>query len=139
VLAQIRAATSKPLRVEHVGGTSLPRPVGKGDLDIYVGCASASVLRLTARQLISVFGVPANRTERRIRFNFFIDGIEVEIQVVDLAAVTDAVAFREYLRKHPKEARQYGEECTAVRRAFLASLMAIKLRYMAAARSAGRR
>ena len=62
ILKKIRSKVGDMVPIEHVGGTSLQQPSGKGDLDVYIGYKGTAERKIIERQLESIFGKPAKRT-----------------------------------------------------------------------------
>ncbi len=112
--------------IEHVGGTSLNTPSGKGDIDIYLSYRSKKEQNKLKAVLNIIFGKPAKVTPTRIRYNAFIDGIEVELQLIDKKSSDTAVALRDYLNAHPIEAKRYAQEVARMRKVFLTEMFEFK-------------
>jgi hypothetical protein len=68
----IKKAYDSDLVIEHVGGTSLTKPGGKGDVDMYVGYRSKAEMVRLKKVLVQLFGKPARVTPTRIRFNDYV-------------------------------------------------------------------
>lgn len=126
ILKKIRSKVSAMVPIEHVGGTSLQQPSGKGDLDVYIGYKSTTERKIIERQLEGIFGKPAKRTIDRTRFNFFLDGIEIEMQLSDMSRLRAAVALRDYLNNSPSEAKKYAQTVAGLRKNFLAKMFTVK-------------
>jgi GrpB-like predicted nucleotidyltransferase (UPF0157 family) len=138
VAERIRGASGEDTYMEHVGATALASPVGKGDIDIYIPHKDEEQKQHLLRALESLYGQPANSTPDRVRFNSYVDGVEVEIQLVIPELCAEAVVFRDFLASFPEEARIYAEEVAALRSAFRTDLRRIKQSYVQKALDATR-
>jgi GrpB-like predicted nucleotidyltransferase (UPF0157 family) len=126
---EIRTGAHEDLRIEHVGGTSLKTPSGKGDVDIYVVYNNKKHMRALQKVITQLYGKPAKIHTERIRFNLYRDGVEVEIQVASAEETNIAVALRDYLKSNSSEAEAYTEGITKLRQAFLKKMFTFKKRF----------
>ena len=88
--------------IEHVGGTSIPRSISKGDLDINVRVASKDFDE-TIKIFTTLYEInqPENWAEGYASFKD--DSRELGIQVTIVGSLGDFfVAQREYLKDHPE-------------------------------------
>lgn len=113
---QIKDATFSDIKIEHVGGTSLRVPAGKGDIDIYLAYNDEREKKSLQSILKKLFGKPAKITDPRIRFNFFVDGVEVELQLIDKKSLEAAVTLRNYLNANRLEAKRYAKSIAELRK-----------------------
>ena len=127
--AQLQSNASQKLTVEHVGGTSLDQPAGKGDVDVYVLYTDAIPLPNLIDHVATLFGQPAKVTQNRARFNLVFDGIEAEIQLVNAETMQASIALRDYLNKYPEERTRYAEHIAEMRQAFLKEMSEFKAGY----------
>ncbi|MBI4415211.1 MAG: GrpB family protein [Candidatus Kerfeldbacteria bacterium] len=125
----IRRVVGPAVRIEHVGGTSLKKPSGKGDIDIYVEYTSSAERRRIENRLQTLFGKPAKRTKGRTRFSDFFRGVEVELQLSDTLAIDTAAALRNYLNDYPGEAKKYARQVARMRKSYLARMYKLKSSY----------
>jgi GrpB-like predicted nucleotidyltransferase (UPF0157 family) len=117
---------SKYSVVEHVGGTSLKTPTGKGDVDIYVGYKNQTHKKELQTILTTLFGKPAKVTLDRARYNLYMDGVEIEIQLASGASLQRAVALRDYLNGNSVAAKQYASSIMKLRQQFLKDMFKVK-------------
>lgn len=122
----IRAATDNTISIGHVGGTSLAIPVGKGDIDVYVSYGNKKEMNELQKILTQLFGKPAKITPDRVRFNVFLNGVEVELQLTDKKKMATAIALRDYLNANPDEAKRYAKSIATLRKGFLVNMSKIK-------------
>ncbi len=123
---QIRTGSFENIRIEHVGGTALTTPSGKGDIDIYIAFQNKKEQKKLFSFLNKIFGKPGKVTENRIRYNKIIEGIEVEIQLTDTKSMEVAVALRDYLNTHSQEARRCAKAVTELWKDFLEKMFQVK-------------
>lgn len=126
ILRKIRSKVSMTVPIEHVGGTSLKKPSGKGDIDVSIGYKNQAERKRIEGQLVSIFGKPAKRRSDRTRFNYFLQGVEIEIQLSDMMRLNTAVALREYLNTYPSEAKRYAQGIAELRKKFLGRMYVLK-------------
>jgi len=103
------AAADLPVAVEHVGSTAVPRLVAKPVVDILVGVpsladADALVPRL---QALGYEYVPA--FEKQIPDRRYLRTRKTHVHVVRKGGALwyEYLAFRDWLRAHPEDARRY--------------------------------
>src|SRR5262249_22036404 len=124
--AKIQKATQKDAIIEHVGGTSLKKPSGKGDIDIYIAYTNKNSRKEMESVLTKLIGKPGKITTNRTRYNIIIDGIAVEIQLTNESSLGAAVALRNYLNKHSNEAKSYAKSAAKMRKDFLDKMFKLK-------------
>jgi GrpB-like predicted nucleotidyltransferase (UPF0157 family) len=93
--------------IEHRGATAL-HMLGKGEIDLYVRVDRAEFQAVYDR-LQAALGEPGSLEPHRARFNDEIEGIEVEVQLVDRAHPEECAgrAFFRYLQAHPEAVEAY--------------------------------
>ncbi len=107
----------KVIRIEHVGSTAIPRMVAKPiiDLDIVIQMSDFNEIRSKLESLGYVHQGDLGIPEREA---FALRDLELKnqlpphhIYVCDLHSVElyRHIAFRDYLREHPEDARRYSE------------------------------
>jgi GrpB-like predicted nucleotidyltransferase (UPF0157 family) len=129
IFAIVKAKITKARKgviVEHVGGTSLKKPLGKGDVDVYVSFANKANQKELQKVLTKLFGKPGKITPNRVRYSLYVDGVEVEIQLTTPEQLKAAVALRNYLDAHPLVAKQYADSILKLRTQFLAKQFKLK-------------
>lgn len=92
----------------HRGSTSLGI-AGQGEIDLYIPVAKKN-FNITLKKLESHLGKPGSIYEmRRVRFVKYIDGIKVEIFLINrnLPDWTNCLKFERYLRQHPADLIAY--------------------------------
>lgn len=105
-------------KIEHFGSTSIPGVGGKGIIDIYV-CVPKDKLDET-KDLLETLGYIYKETNPRRSFQgrMFFSRIEekssdtsytyhLHLSYLKSPDFEKAIAFRDYLRAHPKEASEY--------------------------------
>lgn len=97
--------------VEHIGASSIPKAVSKGDLDIFVGVDQADLE--ASAQLLTQLGfqekVDTLRTPELCMLESRL-GEDVAIQVVAKGSkFENFLKFRDHLRANPKFVQQYNE------------------------------
>lgn len=125
----IKKASGSNVVIEHVGGTSIAIPAGKGDVDIYVGYRTKAEMNRLKKVLFRLFGKPARATPTRIRFNDYVEGTQIEVQLIDMESVRKSVNLREYFNEHPKEAEMYATRVNKVRQDSLKRMWQLKESY----------
>jgi GrpB-like predicted nucleotidyltransferase (UPF0157 family) len=126
---QIRKTVRPDLRIEHVGGTALKSPMGKGDVDIYVVYDDKKDMKNLQKILTNLFGKPVKIHEKRIRFNFYKDGVEVELQLASKEETDIAAGLRDYLVKYPRQAEIYAHGVAKIRENFRESMSDFKKKF----------
>ena len=61
-----------------------------------------------------------------MRYNLVVEGIDVEVQLIDQASTDTAIALKEYLSNNPEEANKYAETIAKMRTAYLDKLFKFK-------------
>lgn len=123
---KISEAGLKDILIEHVGGTALKTPSGKGDIDIYIAYINKKDKKEISAILNKIIGKPGKITPERVRYNLVIEGIDVEIQLTNQKSLDTAVALRDYLNKYPKEAKKYAQTVAKMRKEFLENMFKLK-------------
>ncbi len=123
---KIRKVAGKDATIEHIGGTSLKKPAGKGDIDIYVAYQSKQDLKRLEPLLTKALGKPGKITKDRIRYGLVVEGIDVEVQLISQQATNAAMALRDYLNSNPKEAKAYADYIAIMRKDYLAQMFEFK-------------
>jgi GrpB-like predicted nucleotidyltransferase (UPF0157 family) len=98
-------------QIEHIGSTAIPGLGGKGIIDIYVVCPKEKIERISEEVLKSGYEHRPRVSEdqhvfHRIDLPDPIEGIRryhIHISFPDAKDFKQAIAFRDYLRQHPKE------------------------------------
>ena len=103
------------LRVHHIGSTAIPQTKAKPVIDILLEVVSlealdqkAPVLEALGYESMGEFGIPGRRFFRRDD----LDGTRTHQVHSFEAGVPDVIrhlAFRDYMRAHPRLAEEYGE------------------------------
>lgn len=104
-------------RIEHVGSTAVPDLGGKGIIDIYIVAPKEQLDRISQEVLSSGYEyrprVSADQhVFHRIDLPDPIDGTRryhAHISYPEADDFKQAIAFRDYLRKHPEDVRRYAE------------------------------
>jgi GrpB-like predicted nucleotidyltransferase (UPF0157 family) len=117
-----RCCGSVPIRLEHVGSTSVPGLCAKPILDIAAGRAPDSALPDCIAALVRA-GYE-HRGERGVPGReFFCRGepraYHLHLVVESGRSWNDYLAFRDYLRAHPQAAREFGETKRALAARFV--------------------
>ena len=107
---RIRAAVGKPLRaVEHVGSTSVPGLAAKPIVDIAISVEDFDELDVGAFEALGYRYVPAYEEEFPNRMYFTKPDFHVHAYEQEHEEFMDYLRFRDYLRAHPEDAREYGD------------------------------
>jgi GrpB-like predicted nucleotidyltransferase (UPF0157 family) len=107
---RIRAALGSTLRViEHVGSTAVPGLAAKPVVDIALSVESFADLDVAALEGLGYRYVPEFEEEMPNRKYFFRAGFHVHAYEQEHDEFLDYLRFREYLRTHEEDARDYGE------------------------------
>lgn len=110
--AGIRGALgSTALSIHHVGSTAIPDIVAKPVIDMLVLVDRYDPEAAYREPLASLAYAFDHRDDSHVFFTCSRDGVAYQVHVVEKGA-EDAramIAFREYLRAHPDEARRYDE------------------------------
>lgn len=105
------AALLPHARIEHIGASSIPNAVSKGDLDIFVGVEKQN-LETSVRALKPLGFEEKQDTLRTADLCMLesISGDDVAIQVVaNCSQFEFFLAFRDALRQNPKLVEQYNQ------------------------------
>lgn len=107
---RIRAALGSTLRViEHVGSTAVPGLAAKPVVDIALSVESFAELDVAALEGLGYRYVPEFEEEMPNRKYFSRAGFHVHAYEQEHDEFLDFLRFREYLRTHEEDARDYGE------------------------------
>jgi GrpB-like predicted nucleotidyltransferase (UPF0157 family) len=107
---QIRAALGGTLRlIEHVGSTAVPGLAAKPVVDIALSLESFDELDVAALEDLGYEYVPEFEDELPNRRYFRRPGFHVHAYEREHEEFLDFLRFREYLRTHEEDARDYGE------------------------------
>jgi GrpB-like predicted nucleotidyltransferase (UPF0157 family) len=107
---QIRAALGGTLRlIEHVGSTAVPGLAAKPVVDIALSLESFDELDVAALEELGYEYVPEFEDELPNRRYFRRPGFHVHAYEREHEEFLDYLRFREYLRTHEEDARDYGE------------------------------
>jgi GrpB-like predicted nucleotidyltransferase (UPF0157 family) len=107
---QIRAALGGTLRlIEHVGSTAVPGLAAKPVVDIALSLESFDELDVGALEELGYEYVPEFEDELPNRRYFRRPGFHVHAYEREHDEFLDFLRFREYLRTHEEDARDYGE------------------------------
>ncbi|MDD5433783.1 MAG: GrpB family protein [Candidatus Pacebacteria bacterium] len=107
-------AIAKDIEVHHIGSTAVCGLGGKGIIDIMVGVKNWQGVEKLITGLRQIgFGHIHPREKGKI----FLSNVKesrwgdfhIHLVVIGSAAYRDLLAFRDYLRKHPKEVERYFE------------------------------
>ncbi|HEY2811704.1 MAG TPA: GrpB family protein [Rhabdochlamydiaceae bacterium] len=105
------------LAIEHVGSTAVPDLGGKGIIDIAIAVKMQN-LKAACEQLqkLGYEFRPTFSTQERLYFVIYLpDPLEeirryhVHLSFPESREWKDLIAFRDYLREHPDEAREYAD------------------------------
>ena len=104
---RLRALVGPEPEIEHRGATAL-HMLGKGEIDLYVRVDGAAFQAVYDR-LRAALGEAGSLEPHRARFNDEIDGVEVEVQLVDRDHPEERAgrAFFHYLQAHPEAVEAY--------------------------------
>lgn len=114
---RLLAALKRPAKIEHVGSTAVPGLGGKGIIDIAIAVERQD-LELISKQLQELgyeFRPNFSTSERLYFVNFLPDSEEetrryhIHLTYLDSKEWKELVGFRDYLRTHPEEAKEYAE------------------------------
>lgn len=97
--------------IEHIGASSIPHAVSKGDLDIFIG-VSGSELEQSVKQLIGLGFQEKADTLRTVELCMLESNStdDVAIQVVaNGSQFEDFLVFRDELRQNQRLVKQYNE------------------------------
>lgn len=110
----IEALGARVMAIEHIGSTAIPGVAAKPTIDILVGVGTLAAIDDSAEtrmaaigyELRGEMGVPGRRYLRKGE-SF---PRESNVHVVELGGPLwrSNIAFRDYLRAHPREAEEYG-------------------------------
>ena len=107
---QIRVALGGELRViEHVGSTAVPGLAAKPVVDIALSVESFDGLDIAALEELGYRYVPEFEDELPNRRYFSRPGFHVHAYEQEHDGFLDFLRFREYLRTHDEDARDYGQ------------------------------
>ena len=107
---RIREALGASLRViEHVGSTAVPGLAAKPVVDIALSVDSFDDLDIAALEEIGYRYVPEFEDELPNRRYFRRPGFHVHAYEQEHEEFIDFLRFREYLRTHEEDARDYGD------------------------------
>jgi GrpB-like predicted nucleotidyltransferase (UPF0157 family) len=107
---RIRAALGGSLRViEHVGSTAVPGLAAKPVVDIALSVEAFDDLDIAALEELGYEYVPEFEDELPNRRYFRRPGFHVHAYEREHEEFIDFLRFREYLRTHAEDARDYGE------------------------------
>jgi GrpB-like predicted nucleotidyltransferase (UPF0157 family) len=104
---RLRETVGPEPEIEHRGATAL-HMLGKGEIDLYVRVDRAA-FQAAYDRLLAALGEPGSLEPHRARFNDQIDGVEVEVQLVDRDHPEERAgrAFFCYLQAHPDAVAAY--------------------------------
>ena len=108
-MARLREMVGPGPDIEHRGATAL-RIIGKGELDLYVR-ADVELFPSVLDTLQAALGAPGSLEPHRARFNDQVEGIEVEVMLVDKdhpEELAGRLVFH-YLQAQPEAAEAYAE------------------------------
>jgi GrpB-like predicted nucleotidyltransferase (UPF0157 family) len=107
---RIREALGSTLRVvEHVGSTAVPGLAAKPVVDIALSVESFEALDIAALEELGYRYAPEFEDELPNRRYFSRPGFHVHAYEQEHDEFIDFLRFREYLRTHEEDARDYGE------------------------------
>jgi GrpB-like predicted nucleotidyltransferase (UPF0157 family) len=107
---RIRDALGGALRlIEHVGSTAVPGLAAKPVVDIALSVESFDALDVAALEEVGYEYVPEFEEELPNRRYFRRPGFHVHAYEQEHDEFLDFLRFREYLRTHEEDARDYGE------------------------------
>lgn len=95
--------------IEHIGSTAVPDLGGKGIIDIMISVPRElinQVSQLLQKQAGYEFRASGGDEERLFHQQ---DGYHVHVTFQESESGKKALAFRDYLRKHPKDLKRYAE------------------------------
>lgn len=105
-------------KIEHVGSTAVPELGGKGIIDIYITVPKEKLLN-TSQKLLDMgyqYGKTASKKPPYIFHKIILpDPLEnkrlyhVHLSYPEYEDYVNAIAFRDYLRTHPKDMQKYSE------------------------------
>ena len=100
-VCDLRELVGPEPEIEHRGATAL-HMCGKGEIDLYVRVDRAE-FQAVYRRLQAALGEPGSLEPHRARFNDELDGVEVEVQLVDREHPEERAgrACFHYLQAHP--------------------------------------
>lgn len=105
------------MAIEHIGSTSIPGLGGKGIIDIGIAVEKEAMdLVCTELQSLGYEFRPNFSTPNRYYFMIFLPDMEegerryhLHLTYPENSEWSDFLAFRNYLRDHPEEAKEYGK------------------------------
>jgi GrpB-like predicted nucleotidyltransferase (UPF0157 family) len=105
-------------KIEHIGSTAVPGLGGKGIIDIYIVAPRKDLERIS-KELISAgyeYRPKGSRLVQHVYHRIDLpDPIEgtrryhMHLNYLEAKDFKKALAFRDYLREHPKEAKEYAK------------------------------
>ncbi len=99
------------IQIEHIGGTSVPGLITKGDLDINIRVQKDD-FPTVVEKLKSIYQInqPENWTETYASFKDTIDGIDFGAQVTAVDSPEDYfLKHRDFLRTHPEVVEKFNQ------------------------------
>jgi GrpB-like predicted nucleotidyltransferase (UPF0157 family) len=113
ILSHIKTA----LTIEHVGSTAIPNLGGKGIIDIAIAVNKQDMDSISKQlQDLGYEFRPTFSTQDRLYFIIYLPDSEEETRRYHIhltypenAEWKEFLGFRDYLRKHPKELKEYAE------------------------------
>jgi|JI9StandDraft_1071089.scaffolds.fasta_scaffold09623_5 GrpB-like predicted nucleotidyltransferase (UPF0157 family)/GNAT superfamily N-acetyltransferase len=112
---RIQSHTKQPMTIEHIGSTSIPDLGGKGIIDIGIA-VEKETMDLICKELQSLGYEfrPSFSTAKRYYFMIYLPDTEegkrryhLHLTYPENSEWFDFLAFRDYLRDHPEEAKEY--------------------------------
>lgn len=99
------------LSVEHVGSTAIPGIVAKPTIDVLIFVERYDPETVYRSPLASLGYTHHHRDDVHVLFKGSREGVAFNVHVVEEGAADASmmIAFRDYLRSHPDEARRYEE------------------------------
>ncbi|MCX6991364.1 MAG: GrpB family protein [Chlamydiae bacterium] len=114
---RISSHINSTLSIEHVGSTAIPGLGGKGIIDIAIAVPKKDIpFFIPQFQSIGYEFRPSYSTPDRAYFIIYLPDPEegtrryhLHLTYLESADWTGLIAFRDYLRTHPKDAEEYSE------------------------------
>lgn len=114
---RIASSVNRPVVIEHIGSTSVPGLGGKGIIDIAIAVDKKNMESVSEQiQAIGYEFRPKGSTSDRLYFITYLADPEEENRRYHIHLTypenrewKDFLGFRDYLRNHPKETKEYAE------------------------------
>lgn len=115
---RLRSYLSGDYQIEHIGSTAVPELGGKGIIDIYIGVPKERLYEVSALIQKAGYKYSDDGSTKNEHLYFELDlpdpvehvrRYHVHLTYPEYQDWVNALAFRDYLRKYPTEAKRYAE------------------------------